>query len=104
LKIFDKRKEDTMFRKPLLGIDNSQSVSVQLSIYPIGDADVSRAIEQALDILKEFGLSPKLGPMSTLVHGKTDKIFGAIEKVYRVSANEFRIVMVATFSNTAPDF
>ena len=74
-------------------------ITVQVSLYPLGQAALSPAIDEALRILREHGLEVKVGPMSSMVAGEETAVFTAIQSAFSQVAEQGPIVMVATISN-----
>lgn len=77
-------------------------ISAQVSIYPLGQDSLSPAIDVAIRILRQHGLSVEVGPMSTLVSGEDDALFTALHAAFREVATEGGVAMVSTFSNSCP--
>ncbi|HDP80048.1 MAG TPA: hypothetical protein ENN21_04305 [Spirochaetes bacterium] len=77
-------------------------LSVELSLYPLGEARIGPIIESFIDVLKEDGLEILPGPMSTIITGETDAVFGALRKAYTAAAEKHGVVLVAKFSNACP--
>jgi tRNA-Thr(GGU) m(6)t(6)A37 methyltransferase TsaA len=78
------------------------SITVQLSVYPLGEASLSPAINEALGILRERGLDVETMPMSSLVTGDDDVVFAALQSAFHQIAARGPVVMAATFSNACP--
>ena len=78
------------------------AVAVQLSIYPLGQEHLSPAINRALAIFGQYGLSVTPGTMSSVISGEDGAVFGALKEVYQALAGQGGLVMVATFSNACP--
>lgn len=77
-------------------------VSVQISLYPLGQASLSPVIDEALRIFRERGLEVEPGAMSSLIAGEDTAIFAALQEAFRCAAEHGPVVMVATFSNACP--
>lgn len=77
-------------------------ISAQVSLYPLGQEDLSPAIEAALRIFRQAGLVLELGSMSTLIAGEDTQVFSALQQAFHHTAKVGRVVMVATFSNACP--
>ena len=77
-------------------------ISAQVSLYPLGQEDLSPAIDEELRIFREYGLDVNPGPMSTLISGDDEAIFAALLATFQVGAGEGRVVMVVTLSNACP--
>lgn len=77
-------------------------IAAQVSLYPLRQASLSPAIDEALRIFGEHGLSVKPGAMSTLITGDDTAIFAALQETFRRVAEQGQVVMVVTFSNACP--
>jgi uncharacterized protein YqgV (UPF0045/DUF77 family) len=77
-------------------------ISAQVSLYPLGQEDLSPVIDGAMRIFREHGLDVNPGSMSTLIAGEEQAIFAALQAVFRSAAGQGRVVMVVTFSNACP--
>ncbi|MBN2116432.1 MAG: thiamine-binding protein [Anaerolineales bacterium] len=77
-------------------------ISAQVSLYPLGQDDLSLAIDEALNVFLQHGLDVHPGPMSTLISGDTAAVFSALQEAFRRAAEAGRVVMVTTFSNACP--
>ncbi|MFP4636513.1 MAG: hypothetical protein ACLFRD_11680 [Nitriliruptoraceae bacterium] len=54
-----------------------QQVSCQFAVYPIGTAaPLGPAIAAALDAVRRHGIDVEAGPMSSMVTGPSDVVFG----------------------------
>jgi tRNA-Thr(GGU) m(6)t(6)A37 methyltransferase TsaA len=82
--------------------DSIMGVSVQVSLYPLGQASLSPAINEALKVFRERGLDVEPGAMSSLLVGEDRAVFGALHEAFRRAAEHGPVVMVATFSNACP--
>ncbi len=77
-------------------------IAAQVSLYPLRQASLSPAIDEALQIFQEHGLSVEPGAMSTLITGDDAAVFAALQKAFRRVAEQGQVVMVVTFSNACP--
>jgi len=78
-------------------------VSVQLSLYPLGQTDLSPAIHAVLDVLRARGLPFQVGSMSTVTWGDDGAIFAALREAFAAAAEYGPAVMTATVSNACPE-
>lgn len=74
-------------------------ISAQVSLYPLGQEDLSPAIDEALNIFRHHGLDVMPGSMSTLISGDDAAVFSALQETFHCAAEQGRVVMVTTFSN-----
>ena len=78
-------------------------ITAQVSLYPLGEDDLSPAIDAAIGELDRHGLDRQTGTMSTVVCGDDEKVFSALLGAFRVAAARGRqAVMVVTVSNACP--
>jgi uncharacterized protein YqgV (UPF0045/DUF77 family) len=77
-------------------------ISAQVSLYPLGQEDLSPAITEALQIFHRYGLDVTPGSMSTLISGDEATVFSALQNAFQRAAKGGRVVMVTTFSNACP--
>jgi uncharacterized protein YqgV (UPF0045/DUF77 family) len=77
-------------------------ISAQVSLYPLGQEDLSPAIDEALRIFREHGLDVNPGSMNTLISGDEETLFAALQAAFQRAAGGGRVVMVVTFSNACP--
>ena len=77
-------------------------ISAQVSLYPLGQEDLSPVIDEALCIFHQHGLGVSPGSMSTLISGDEVAVFSALQEAFQRAAKQGPVVMVTTFSNACP--
>ena len=78
-------------------------ITAQVSLYPLGENDLSPAIDAAIGEFDRQGLERQTGTMSTVVCGDDEKVFSALLDAYRGAAPASgQAVMVVTVSNACP--
>ena len=77
-------------------------MTAQVSLYPLRQQALSPAIEEVCRTLEEHGLEHEIGPMSTLVWGRTEEVFAALKEAFERAARYGGAVMVVTISNACP--
>jgi uncharacterized protein YqgV (UPF0045/DUF77 family) len=77
-------------------------IGAQVSLYPLGQSDLSPAIEAVWKALQAHGLSPQPGAMSTLVQGNDRTVFAALRDAFADATQYGGAVMVVTISNVCP--
>lgn len=77
-------------------------IAAQVSLYPLGQADLGPAIDEALRILQEYGLDVHPGSMSSVVVGEEAVLFTALQQAFHRAAERGPVVMVITLSNACP--
>ena len=77
-------------------------ITAQVSLYPLGENDLSPAIEAAIGELDRHGIERQTGTMSTVVCGGDEKVFSALLDAFRGAAAHGPAVMVITVSNACP--
>jgi uncharacterized protein YqgV (UPF0045/DUF77 family) len=63
---------------------------------------LSVTINEALDVLRGFGLKTIPGSMSTLILGKSNDLWKALKKVFSIASEHGQVVMIITLSNACP--
>lgn len=77
-------------------------IGAQVSLYPLGQADLLPAIQDIWDALQEAGLPVKPGPLSTLVYGEDEVVLRALGEGFRRATARGPAVLVITLSNACP--
>ena len=77
-------------------------VTAQLSLYPLGQADLAPAIEAALAALRAHGLPVQVGAMSTMTWGEDTVVFAALRDAFAAAATHGGAVLQVTVSNACP--
>ncbi len=77
-------------------------VEAQFSIYPLREKKLSPAINEAVEIIKSFGLPVEEGSMSSITYGDSEKVFEAMKKVMEKVGENRHLVLIVTFSNACP--
>ena len=81
---------------------SADDISIQVSLYPLGDTDITQNIMEFLNIFEKHDLRYELGSMSTVIAGETSTVFNALEEAYRYTADKNKFVLVCTMSNAVP--
>lgn len=63
------------------------NLSAQISIYPLRQSRLEPAIEAVRAVLTKHGLSPNVGPMSTVVIGEDAVIFASLSEAFAEAAS-----------------
>jgi uncharacterized protein YqgV (UPF0045/DUF77 family) len=77
-------------------------ISVQMSLYPLGQDNIDPAIQAVLDTLDEHGLAYEVGAMSTTLWGEDQAVWAALQDAFRRAAAHGAAVMQVTVSNACP--
>ena len=77
-------------------------ISVQVSLYPLGQDDIDPAIQAVVTVLEEHGLSYEVEAMSTTVYGMDDAVWAALQEAFRRATAYGSAVMQVTASNACP--
>jgi uncharacterized protein YqgV (UPF0045/DUF77 family) len=77
-------------------------VSAQISLYPLRQQRLSPAIDALREALEHAGLDAKVGPMSTLVSGESERVFAALRAGFERAATAGPVAMAVTVSNACP--
>jgi len=77
-------------------------LGAQVSLYPLGQADLAPAIEALFLVLEKYGLHYAVGNMSTQAWGDDETLFAALREGFLAAAEHGPAVMVITLSNACP--
>jgi uncharacterized protein YqgV (UPF0045/DUF77 family) len=77
-------------------------VMAEIALYALREPRLSPALTDFLAALKAPGLEVSPGPMSTLVRGEADRVFGALRAAFREVAGTHQVVMRVVMSNACP--
>lgn len=77
-------------------------IGAQVSLYPLGQADLLPGIQEVWGALEEAGLEAAPGPLSTLVFGPDQDIFEALRRGFARAVALGPAVMVITITNACP--
>jgi len=77
-------------------------ISAQISLYPLGQHDLSPAIQDVLDVLAARGLPHKVGSMSSVTWGDDCEVFDALREAFARATKRGAAVMTITVSNACP--
>lgn len=78
------------------------SITAQVSFYPLRQESLTPSIRAASHVFEAWGLDNETGPMSTLLWGDDDRVFGALHEAFQKVASLGAAVMTVTVSNTCP--
>ena len=77
-------------------------VSAQIAVYPLRQERLTPVVAAVGSALREAGLAPEVGPMSTIVTGETGTVFRALESAFTRATSMGHVVMTVTVSNACP--
>jgi uncharacterized protein YqgV (UPF0045/DUF77 family) len=78
------------------------TASAQVAVYPLRQERLTPAVEAVGQALREHGLQPLTGPMSTYVVGEDQTIFVALQDAFARASGLGHVVMTVTLSNACP--
>ena len=78
------------------------TASAQVAVYPLRQSRLSPAVEAVQQALRDKGLEPQAGPMSTYVVGDDAAIFAALQEAFGRASTLGHVVMTVTLSNACP--
>jgi uncharacterized protein YqgV (UPF0045/DUF77 family) len=78
------------------------TASAQITIYPLRQERLTPAVEAVQQALRDNGLRPEVGPMSTYVVGEDQAIFAALQEAFARASAIGHVVMTVTLSNACP--
>ena len=77
----------------------STMIAIQVSLYPLGEKDIKKSLNDFWNILKEENINHKVTPLSTITWGEDeDKLYQAIYKAYKKARETSPAVMVTTLT------
>lgn len=77
----------------------TDTISAQVSLYPLRQSHLAPAIAQWSKILDAAGLDVRPGAMSTVLVGDSSAVFDGLREAFRAAAAVGDVVMVVSFSN-----
>ncbi len=77
-------------------------ISAQVSLYPLGQGDLTPAIEAFLRALEGRGLTYEVGSMSTVLWGDDEAVFAALREGFAAATATGQAVLTVTISNACP--
>lgn len=77
-------------------------IAAQVSLYPLRQPHLSPAIDQALRIFEQHGLTVEPGAMSALITGSEVEVFDGLKEAFLWTMSQGEMVMVVTLSNACP--
>jgi len=78
------------------------TILVQVSLYPLRQAELSPVIDSAWQIFEKYQLIYKKDNMSTLLKGEPEQIFNALKEAFENAVEFGDVSMVVTISNACP--
>lgn len=78
------------------------TISAQVSLYPLRQKEIGPQIREMLRILRQSGLKVQMGAMSTLVWGDEEAVFTALQEGFHQVATHGDTVITVTISNACP--
>ena len=79
-------------------------VQAEISLYPLRLNELSKPIQQFVQVLENNKLQVKTGPMSSFVTGDSQVVFESLRKAFERLAKEYEVVVNAKISNACPRF
>jgi uncharacterized protein (TIGR00106 family) len=58
----------------------------EFAIYPLGEEHLTAAVSRAVEVLRDSGLTYRVGPLSTCVEGDWDGVLAAIRRCHEAAA------------------
>ena len=78
-------------------------VQAEISLYPLRQSELTKPIQQFVQILENNKLQVKTGPMSSLVTGDSQVVFESLQKAFERLAEKYEVVVNAKISNACPE-
>lgn len=74
-------------------------IAIQVSLYPIGEKDIKKSLDNFWNVLREENINYKVTPLSTITWSDDeDKLYQAIYKAYKKARKISPVVMVMTLT------
>jgi uncharacterized protein YqgV (UPF0045/DUF77 family) len=77
-------------------------IQAEISLYPLRQNELTKPIQQFVQVLENNKVQLKTGSMSSLVTGDSQVVFGSLREAFEQLAKEYEIVMTAKISNACP--
>jgi uncharacterized protein YqgV (UPF0045/DUF77 family) len=77
-------------------------ITAQVSLYPLPQSPLAPEIGEALQVLQGCAVEVEPDAVSTLLVGDDTAIFPALQQAFCHAAEQGKVVMVVTLSNTCP--
>jgi uncharacterized protein YqgV (UPF0045/DUF77 family) len=77
-------------------------ISAELSLYALGTGNFGLPVNEFIDGLKKFEIEVNPGSMSTIIIGKTDVLFRAIQSAFETVSQNNNVALVIKISNACP--
>jgi len=77
-------------------------VQAEISLYPLRQSELTKPIQQFVQILENNKLQVKTGPMSSLVTGDSQVVFKSLRQAFEQLAKKYEVVVNAKISNACP--
>ena len=74
-------------------------VQAEISLYPLRQNELTKPIQQVVQVLENNKLQVKTGSMSSFVTGDSQVVFESLREAFEQLAKEYEIVMTAKISN-----
>ena len=77
-------------------------VQAEISLYPLRQGELTKPIQQFVQVLENNKLQVKTGPMSSFVTGDSQVVFQSLWKAFEQLAKKYEVVVNAKISNACP--
>jgi len=74
-------------------------VQAEISLYPLGQEDLTKPIRQFVKVLENNKLKVKTGAMSSLIAGDSRVVFESLRKAFEQLAKKYKVIVIAKISN-----
>ena len=81
---------------------SDQSISAQVSLYPLRPEHLDSVINDAINLWQQRELGVWPGAMSTVVAGEPQAVWDALRDAFALATQRCETVMVVTLSNACP--
>jgi uncharacterized protein YqgV (UPF0045/DUF77 family) len=77
-------------------------ISAQVSLYPLRQAELSPAIDEAWQVFRSYKLDVQPGSMSTIITGDEEEVFACLRETFRRASSRGSVVLNVSLSNSCP--
>jgi len=77
-------------------------VQAEIRLYPLRQNELTKPIQQFVQVLKNNKLYVKTGTMSSFVTGDSRVVFESLREAFEQLAKKYEVVVSATISNACP--
>ena len=77
-------------------------VQAEISLYPLRQNELTKPIQQFVQVLENNGLQVQTGSMSSFVMGDSQIVFESLREAFEQLAEKYEVAVNAKISNACP--